>query len=163
MAGINFGVWVTNRLASLVSFSNVGTDLISTTVQAALAELAGRNFGKNYGYLEDEIGLATASGTFVNAQTLTLPAAPGGTYRVGYSYHQTNSKSNTSGEVQISVDGVEIRLTTACAQVDNEVAAFKGDISHVSGDLTVELNIRRTSGNGNAIAEEIHLEAWRIT
>ena len=86
----------TERLleATSVDFDPSNSDLSDTDVDAAINSLAGRNFGKNYSYEENDPGLTTTSNTFVNVVSAQENSAPAGTYLALFSYRTENSKRN---------------------------------------------------------------------
>lgn len=163
MSQLDFSKWCKNRLASLVSFANAGTDIVATTVQGSIAELASRHFGKQYGYSEDEAGGSTSSPSFQPQLELTLPGAPAGTYRIAWHFRAVSSKSNTDGEVKVVAGGSDLENHTHSGTDQISDGHFKGDYIHTGGDLLISIENRRLAGNGLAIVTDLRLEGWRLT
>jgi len=72
MSRVDFGKFVKNRLAALVSFDNTGTDLLSSEMQAAIVELSNRHFGKDAGLKEKAVSETTTGNSFSNYDTLSF-------------------------------------------------------------------------------------------
>lgn len=132
-----------------------------TQLQAAVATLANRNFGKEYAYADNGI-FTTTSATYVDALSFS-GTFPGGTYRIAYSYGVTNSKENTNCEVRVFFDGVEYDPRIQLGLTDNRVTGFEGNITFAGGTLNASIQVRRTAGNGNAIITNPKGELWRLT
>jgi len=163
MAKLDFSKWCFNRLASLVEYVNSGTDIVGATVQAALTELANRNFGKNYGYNE-VASFSTGSTSPVTAISVVIPNAPAGTYRGSWSWVHTNSKANTNSLAEVLFNGTDVLKDFEQMGTNlNSINGFSGNIDHpAQGDLTLEIVVQKTSGNGLAQLTEIRIDCWRI-
>lgn len=164
MSKLDFGKFVKNRLASFVDFDNTGTDLVGDFVQNVIVELANRHFGKQYGFTKDLVGGTTNQNTFNPFLTLTLVNAPIGTYRVQFSADIVSSKSNTSSETELNIGGNQEEVVTQDGSESTSLMGFVGNYNHtVASDLVIQINSRRTAGNGFVSVDGLRLEAWRIT
>lgn len=143
-------------------------DLTGITQLQELGEaLSNRHFGKDSVFDQAGGPFSTTSGTFVTVFTVNLDvsATPSGTYRLGWNAQDVTSKSNTLGEVQIVVDsGLPSEIIVDTDIITFVESRFSGFDSGViaNGVRTIDLRIRRTTGNGSVSIENVSIEAWRV-
>lgn len=157
---VDFGLWVKNRLASLVSYANAGTDIVATNVQTAITELANRHFGKNAASAASEPDSTTGSGAYVTKVQLSLTNIPAGTYRIGWTYEHNSSQNNTVSKARVVYDSTN---EISSSETSN-VLVRRGGFFYVTltaGNHTVSIQHKVDAGNGNSIIRRARLEFWR--
>lgn len=168
MSRVDFGKFVKNKLAGLVSFTNLGTDIVSTNVQGALAELAGRHFGKNFADARQNPNFQEINGIFEDALVINIPNAPAGTYLGFHSYRANNSKSNTSNQTEVRFQDLATVTNTVVGQsplgggLGEQFCGFTTFTTLATPNLKFSLAIARTAGNGAARINTMNLAIWRI-
>ena len=166
MSKVDFSKFVSNRLASLVSFVNTGTDILSTNVQGAISELAGRNFGKSFNQAFTTGVFTTSSTTFQTMQTIPTYNVASGNYII-FS-HGRYLKSLISAQVgaRIQVNGNSV--------IDEEEISLDDDdfffghtmltyVPNLSGNISINSQVRKIAGGGSVSVASRTLIIWRVS
>ena len=154
--------------SSIIDHDPSNTDLISTDLKAATKELADRHFGKDQGFNQDLGSVSITSGTFISVLSLgfDVNATIDGTYRFAWSSITFGSKPNTVGEIRLVIDpGLPTEIILAEGSILNLQRIFTGFDSGLldNGSYTVELQARRTAGNGTVDVSKMRIEEWRVS
>ena len=166
MSKLDFSKFVFGRLASLVEYANAGTDIVGTSVQAAITELANRHFGKSFNQVFTTGTFSTTSSTFQTMQTIPTYNVPAGNYVVFSHGRYLKTAINAQVGVRIQVNGNTV--------IDEEEIAMDDDdfyfghtmltyVPNLSGNITVTSQLRKISGSGTVRAESRTLLIWRVS
>lgn len=161
---IDFEFWVKNRLSSLVSFANAGTDLVSTTVQAALVELANRHFGKNFAFNRNA-GVTSTGGTGVLVlNSITTTSLPLGNYLVVAA--ASIQKTAIAGQIETWIADGATELNRDQLSMDDDDYYFGMTkialLENVSGIRNLSFNMQKVNGGGNILAQNRTMLVWRL-
>lgn len=174
MARLDFEKFCFNRLASLVSYDNQGTELSATELQAATTELdIISRFGRNFAFNAQNPNFTTNSTTFQDALIVPFSAPIGANYDIFaiWAFQQNNNKNNTSGQAQVSIGPTSTIQTYPIlfGQLDfpQYLAGFRrftfASNAQNGGQSDVRIQLRRDSGNGLAQVGFMQIAAWRVT
>lgn len=142
-------------------FDPTGTELTSTKTGPAAREISNKLFTKNQYLYDDVTSFSTTSISYVDILTDTS-IYDAGTYRMGWTFSTTNSKSNTNNTTNVLVAGNIVFSKTQNGLLSNSINGFKGDIIHAGGSLTINIETKRDSGNGTVLLSDIRYELRRI-
>jgi hypothetical protein len=151
LSKLNFAKYVSNRLASLVSWDKTGTLLAALNVQTALTELALRTFSTYFdSFLSVSDGdSVTTSVTYVDKINGNTQLLQGGTYIVLYSAELQTSAANRDASVRVQVGGTTIAETKERATATGLFIPFAGfaGISLSSGVKNVTMSYAVSSNS----------------
>lgn len=163
MSQVDFAKFVKNRLASLVSYANAGTDLTSNQVQAAITELANRNFGKNFAFNVNTATTSVSGTTIITLATVSPTSLPSGNYlALGFASLQ---KSLLAGQIETWIQVGATQYNRREISMDDDDFYYGGSniaILNLSGNQTINFNAQKVNGGGNMLAQNRTLVFWRL-
>lgn len=171
MSRVEFARFVKDRLASLVSFDNTGTDLSSDNVQDAIVELDSNPWGKDFGQASKAVDETTTGNSFSVYDTLDFTVSENtgsNKYRINCNFAWGHNSAANDIRVQVLLDGVllkELRMEPKDAGTDqrifSDILNYAENLSQ--GSHTITLQYRPASQNRVSRMYNSEIEVWRVS
>lgn len=154
-----------------IPFDPSSVDLISTNGQAAIEELANRNYGKDASSKTKEVDEFTTGTVFSEYDSLVFTVndnSGSNKYRIAANFFYGHNSASNDIRARLTLDGspvYEIRVEPKDSGIDQRLPAHIVDypVNLTNGNHTIGLEYRPSSGNRVSRMYRSTLEVWRVS